>query len=178
MNMISKMLLITLSMLALGACSSTKDMEEESTESLSTIEQVAEDKTVQTDMIEVVEPLTEEELMVQQYGIDILKTTIQFDFDKSTIKPEFEPVLLAHATYLVDHPQKILTIEGHADEKGTPEYNISLGERRAKVVAAYLENNGVVSGQISVVSYGEEKPINTGNNESAWSQNRRAELVY
>ncbi|WP_413702228.1 peptidoglycan-associated lipoprotein Pal [Psychromonas sp. KJ10-10] len=106
------------------------------------------------------------------------KKTIQFDFDKSTIKPEFESVLLAHVAYLVDHPQKMLTIEGHADEKGTPEYNISLGERRAKVVATYLENNGVVPNQISVISYGEEKPINTENNESAWSENRRAELVY
>ncbi|WP_413700621.1 hypothetical protein ACLKMH_01660 [Psychromonas sp. KJ10-10] len=73
MNMISKMLLTTLSILALGACSSTKDMEAESTESLSTIEQIAEDKAVQTDMIEVVETLSEEELMVQQYGIAILK---------------------------------------------------------------------------------------------------------
>ena len=176
--MISKSLLIALPMLALGACSSTADMDSESAGS--TTQQSTEataDTTVQTDMIEAVE-MTEQELMVQEYSDAILATTIHFDFDKSMIKPEFTPVLDAHSKYLVANPEKSVTVEGHADEKGTPEYNIALGERRAVAVATYLENMGVAASQITVVSYGEEKPVNFGHDEAAWSENRRAELTY
>lgn len=183
LSMISKSLLIALPMLALGACSSTSNMDSESTEAAaqdameSTTEAVV-DNTVQTDVIEAIETMSEEELMVQEYSSAILETVIQFDFDKSVIKPEFTSILLAHAAYLVEHPAKSVTIEGHADEKGTPEYNIALGERRAVAVATYLEGMGVASNQLSIVSYGEEKPANLAHNESAWIENRRAELVY
>jgi len=176
--MISKSLLIALPMLALGACSSTADMNSESAESAT--EQSTEttvDNTVQTDTIDAVE-LTEQELMAQEYSDAILKTTIYFDFDKSMIKPEFTKILDAHAKFLVANPAKSVTVEGHGDEKGTPEYNIALGERRAMAVATYLESMGVASSQITVVSYGEEKPVNLEHNEAAWAENRRAELTY
>ena len=176
--MISKSLLIALPMLALGACSSTADIDSESAESAT--EQATKttvDDTVQIDTIEAVE-FTDKELMVQEYTDAILETTIHFDFDKSMIKPEFTKILDAHAKYLVANPAKLVTVEGHADEKGTPEYNIALGERRAVSVATYLENMGVASSQINVVSYGEEKPVNLEHNVAAWAENRRAELAY
>lgn len=183
LNKISKSLLIAVPMLALGACSSTSDMDSKSAESTmndaaETVTTAVNDNMVQTGVIDAVESLTPEELMVQQYSEAILETVIQFDFDKSMIKPEFTPILDAHAAYLVANPGKTITIEGHADEKGTPEYNIALGERRAMAVATYLESMGVSTRQVSIVSYGEEKPVNAGHNEAAWIANRRAEIVY
>ncbi len=178
LTMISKSLLIALPMLALGACSSTADMDAASAESgTEQAVETAVDTGIQTDTIEAVE-LSAEELMVQEYSEAILETTILFDFDNSMIRPEFTPILDAHARYLVANPEKSLTVEGHADEKGTPEYNIALGERRAVAVATYLESMGVAASQISVVSYGEEKPVNFEHNEQAWADNRRAELAY
>lgn len=180
---ISKGLLIALPMLALAACSSndSTDTETDATNSAAAAAAAAAaaeaDNAVETDTIVAVE-LTEEELMIQEYTDAILETTIQFDFDKAMIKPEFTSILDAHAEFLVDNPEKSLTIEGHTDAKGTPEYNIALGERRALSVATYLENMGVSTSQIRVVSYGEEKPANPAHNEAAWSENRRAELAY
>ncbi|MEH6454212.1 MAG: peptidoglycan-associated lipoprotein Pal [Psychromonas sp.] len=177
---ISKSLLIALPMLALAACSSNDSMDTDTDATNSAAEAAAAAEagnTVETDTISAVE-LTEEELMVQEYTDAILETTIQFDFDKAMIKPEFTSILDAHAEFLVDNPEKSLTIEGHTDSKGTPEYNIALGERRAMSVSTYLENMGVSTSQISVVSYGEEKPANPAHNEAAWNENRRAELAY
>ena len=122
--------------------------------------------------------LTAEEKLIEQYSSAILETTIQFEFDKSTILPEFALILDAHAKFLIDNAAKSVTVEGHADEKGTPEYNIALGERRAIAVSNYLQNMGVAESQIKVVSYGEEKPANFAHNEAAWAENRRAVLVY
>ncbi len=87
-------------------------------------------------------------------------------------------VLQANAKYLRSNPDARVVVEGHTDERGTPEYNIALGERRARSVARYLQNLGVDVNQISVVSYGEEKPVDPGHDESAWSKNRRAVLNY
>ena len=92
--------------------------------------------------------------------------------------PEYALILDAHSKYLINNTDKTITVEGHADELGTPEYNIALGERRALAVSTYLENMGVAASQITVVSYGEEKPVNLGHNEMARTENRRAELVY
>ncbi|PKF63390.1 peptidoglycan-associated lipoprotein [Psychromonas sp. psych-6C06] len=182
LSMISKSLLIALPMLALGACSSNSDSDADSTETNKDVvaEEVVEndaDNTVETDVIEAVN-LTEEEMLVQEYTWAILETTINFEFDKSVIAPRFTKILDAHAKFLVDNPDKSLTIEGHADEKGTPEYNIALGERRANSVATYLENMGVSASQLTVVSYGEEKPVNFGHDAAAHAENRRAELTY
>ena len=173
LNMISKSLLIALPMLALGACSSTEQMEPEI--------QPAPEPTpvvVESAPVEPVTIMTEEELMVQKYGAAILNNTVYFEFNKSLIKPEFTAALLAHAAYLKDNDNKSITIEGHADEKGTQEYNIALGEHRAKAIAASLESMGVGTEQIKTVSYGEEKPVNTDHDTQAWIENRRAELVF
>lgn len=176
---ISKGTLIALPMLVLAACSSTTDMESQVIEP--TPEPVVVEEVVEEVVQEVIEPvvqLSAEELLVQKYGSAILEKTIRFDFDKSTIKAEYTPILFSLANYLVDETDKSITIEGHADEKGTPEYNIALGERRAISVATYLENMGVKSTQISVVSYGEERPASVEHDDNAWSLNRRAELVF
>lgn len=104
--------------------------------------------------------------------------TIFFDFDRSTIKSDFFPVLRKHAEFLVNNQNQSVVIEGHTDSRGTPEYNIALGERRGKAVETFLQNEGVRSSQISVVSYGEEKPSVMGASEYAFAQNRRAVVVY
>ncbi len=103
---------------------------------------------------------------------------IYFDFDKSEIKDEFKDILLAHATFLVEHPDVAIVIEGHCDERGTREYNMALGERRAHSVAQFLMLQGVSKNQIRTVSFGEERPDVEGHDESAWKWNRRAVIVY
>jgi peptidoglycan-associated lipoprotein len=183
LSIISKSLLIALPLLALSACSSNSDSDLTAMEAnkaameQAAMEQAAVDSNIETDGIQSIE-LTEDELMAKQYSDAILEKIIQFDFDTALIKPEFTSILDAHADFLVNNPEEQITIEGHTDEKGTPEYNVALGERRAMSVSVYLENMGVLPRQISVVSYGEEKPRNFGHAEAAWSDNRRAELVY
>ncbi len=106
------------------------------------------------------------------------RRTLYFDFDSARVKPEDVPVVQAHARYLVDHPDLRVTLEGHTDERGSREYNVALGEARAKAVARLLEVNGVPADRIRVVSYGEEKPVALGHDEAAWAKNRRVEIVY
>ncbi|MGB5446965.1 MAG: peptidoglycan-associated lipoprotein Pal [Psychromonas sp.] len=182
LSMISKSLLIALPLLALGACSSKSDtdaaaMEANRAAMARAAAAAGDGSNVDMDRIGGIN-LSDEELTAQQYATAMLTKVIQFDYDRSEIKPEYTSILDAHAKYLMDNPDKSVTIEGHTDEKGTPEYNIALGEHRAMSVSIYLQNMGVSSRQISLVSFGEEKPANFGHNESAWSDNRRAELVY
>lgn len=103
---------------------------------------------------------------------------IYFDFDKSDIRSDVRDVIQAHAEYLSSHPDVMITLEGHADERGTREYNIALGERRANAVQRMLTLQGASAGQIRVVSYGEERPAALGHDEDAWALNRRAEFIY
>lgn len=102
---------------------------------------------------------------------------IHFDFDKSNIKPEFEPVLKANAAWMQANSGSKVTIEGHCDERGSVEYNIALGDRRANSAKNYLKNLGVADSRMSTISYGKERPVCTQHNESCWWQNRRAEFV-
>ncbi|WP_412973332.1 peptidoglycan-associated lipoprotein Pal [Glaciecola sp. MF2-115] len=106
------------------------------------------------------------------------QNVVYFDFDRASIKSDFHSVLDMHAAFLVKNPGQSIVIEGHTDNRGTPEYNIALGERRAKSVETYLMNAGVSSSQVSVVSYGEEKPAVQGGSEYAFAQNRRGVVVY
>jgi peptidoglycan-associated lipoprotein len=105
-------------------------------------------------------------------------TTFYFDFDTAEIKQEARDVLVAHARYLEANPDQDVRIEGHADERGTKEYNLALGERRANAVQRFLVVNGASRGQTETVSYGEEKPAVMGSSESDWAQNRRVELIF
>jgi len=104
--------------------------------------------------------------------------TIYFDFDKSEVKPEYRALVEAHAQYLAGNPQATVTLEGHADERGTREYNMALGERRANAVLRLMTLLGASGQQIRTVSYGEERPAAVGHDDSAWSKNRRVEIVY
>jgi peptidoglycan-associated lipoprotein len=103
---------------------------------------------------------------------------IYFDFDKSDIKPEFTPIVQANAQYLIAHAGSKLKLEGNTDERGTREYNIGLGERRAQAVRRALMLLGVADTQLTTVSFGAERPAVAGDDESAWAKNRRVELVY
>ncbi len=103
---------------------------------------------------------------------------VYFDLDSSEVRSEFRPTVSAHARYLSQNPGAAVTLEGHADERGSREYNLALGERRANAVRSLLLADGAASAQIQTVSYGEEKPVASGHDESAWGQNRRVEIVY
>lgn len=104
--------------------------------------------------------------------------TIYFDFDRDTIRSEFESVLVAHARYLRSNGNARVVLQGHTDERGTREYNLALGERRANSVKRFLEVQGVSPSQLEVVSYGEERPEMRGANEEAYAQNRRVVFAY
>ena len=108
----------------------------------------------------------------------LAKRIIYFDFDKSEIKPEFADTVSAHARNLTSHPNLKMKLEGNTDERGTREYNIGLGERRAQAVRRALMLQGVAESQLPTVSFGAERPAVEGDDEAAWSQNRRVELVY
>ncbi len=101
-----------------------------------------------------------------------------FDYDQDTLKPESYSALKAHAQYLANKASAHVRLEGHGDERGTREYNLALGERRANAIAQFLTLNSVTSEQIETVSYGEEKPVSLEHDESAWAHNRRVELIY
>jgi len=108
----------------------------------------------------------------------LAKRSIYYDFDKSQIKDEFKPLIQAHAGYLTDHRATKVRIEGNCDERGSREYNLALGQRRADSVKAALKLLGAAEDQIDTVSWGEEKPKATGHDEAAWAENRRSDIVY
>ncbi|EIJ42821.1 peptidoglycan-associated lipoprotein [Beggiatoa alba B18LD] len=101
-----------------------------------------------------------------------------FDYDRSDIRPEGRNLLEEHARFLSANPTAAVRLEGHADERGSREYNLALGERRAESVKRMLTILGVSADRLTTLSYGEERPLDLGNNESSWQRNRRVELVY
>ncbi len=103
---------------------------------------------------------------------------VYFDLDQDALKPEFQAAMACHAKYLRDRPTARLRLEGNADERGSREYNLGLGERRGNAVSSALQASGGSASQQTVVSYGEERPVCNEGGESCWSQNRRVELVY
>jgi peptidoglycan-associated lipoprotein len=103
---------------------------------------------------------------------------VYFDYDQAEIRPEFNELLQAHGQNLASNPNAQVRLEGHADERGSREYNIGLGERRAQAVRRVLMLQGATANQLSTVSYGEERPAATGSDDEAWRLNRRVELAY
>ena len=112
-----------------------------------------------------------------QQGL-LAKRTVYFDFDSAVIKGDGTDVVAAHAKYLSDHADSRVRLEGNTDERGSPEYNIGLSMRRAQAVRQALLLQGASAGQITVVSYGAEHPVDPAHNEDAWSKNRRVDIVY
>jgi peptidoglycan-associated lipoprotein len=106
------------------------------------------------------------------------KRSVYFDFDKYLVKQEYRALVEAHAKYLQSHPEKSIRIEGNADDRGSREYNLALGQKRAVAVKSLANLLGVPDKQIETISYGEEKPKATGEDEASWVENRRADIVY
>lgn len=106
------------------------------------------------------------------------KRTIFFMYDSSQVQQDFVSVIAAHAQYLTEHPSQRVVLEGHADERGSGEYNIALGEQRAQSVYRMMKSQGVSGSQLEIISYGEEKPVAHGMDEASWLLNRRVEIAY
>lgn len=121
------------------------------------------------------------DLSADERAIEQLKQTgmiVYFDYDRAEIRSEYVPVVAAHAKFLNGNAARKVRLEGHSDERGSREYNIGLGERRAQAVRRALMLQGVTDTQITTVSYGEERPAVAGSDDTAYSRNRRVELVY
>ena len=103
---------------------------------------------------------------------------IYFDFDEFGVRAEYLDVIAQHGRFLAQNPEGRVRLEGHTDERGTREYNIALGETRAKSIARMLKLQGVSSAQVRTVSYGEELPVDEGHNNDAWAKNRRVNIIY
>jgi peptidoglycan-associated lipoprotein len=186
LNKIFKGLVIALPVVTMMACSSTDDTAAKAASEESRIAQEqaeadskaqeARDSMVETGTVEPV--MTPAEEMKQELMALENNQLVYFDFDRASISSKFYNVLDQHAAFLTKNSSQSIVIEGHCDSRGTPEYNIALGESRAKSVQTYLLNAGVSASQMSVVSYGEEKPVNNNTSEAAFAENRRGVLVY
>ena len=135
-----------------------------------------EDNTTSIDNTEVAEavpatPVEEAPMATKSTA----ETVFYFDFDKATLRPESREALMQHAAALQSSPRNV-RLEGHGDERGTREYNMALGERRAKAVKEFLIMQGVSAGLVEVISYGEERAASFGSNDNSWAMNRRVEL--
>ena len=188
MNKMIKLFLLTFAASAMVACSTTSDQVVDESVPEEVIEETVVEETVEA------QPEASTETEASTAGTDSLATfsrsaindpssplnqkIIYFDFDQSSILPEYMEVVNNHAQYLSDYPDIKVRLEGHADERGSREYNIALGERRAESVRRLLLLQGVGANQVSMISYGEELPAALAHDEESWALNRRVELVY
>jgi len=113
----------------------------------------------------------------EDFIASIMSDTVHFDTDQSDVRDEDKAILQSQAQWLARYPSKRISIEGHADERGTREYNLALGERRANAAKNYLAGLGVAAERMSTISYGKERPIALGSDETSWAQNRRAVTI-
>ena len=155
-----------LSIFFIFACSSTP------------VEKVDVQETKTVDLTATKQQDTDNEAVMNNVDVGEAYVTILFDYDEDTLKEESLEELFAISRLMKSDSMYTLLVEGHADERGTREYNLALSERRAKAVEDFLTATGVSSFNIEVVGYGEEVPVDTSSNESAWSKNRRAELFF
>ena len=120
---------------------------------------------------EAIKPIEPAEEETMEFG------SVHFDYDKYNLSGKAISTLSENAEILMDHPNMDVVIQGHCDERGTDEYNLALGEKRAQAARDFLVNFGIAKSRISVISYGEERPVDPGHDEEAWVRNRRAEFV-
>ena len=165
MNTTSRVLIAVSIALALGACTKKQQVQETPTDTGTPV---------------TTTPATDGRYDPTDLDSDacLRQRTVYFDFDQDTLRPEFQAIMACHAKYLQDQPGSRVTLEGNADERGTREYNLGLGERRGNAVSSALQGAGGSAAQITVVSYGEERPTCNESDESCWSKNRRVEIVY
>jgi peptidoglycan-associated lipoprotein len=107
------------------------------------------------------------------YFNQVVGNTVNFDYDKYDLRPDAQAILRGQAAWLNQNPSRTVTVEGHCDERGTREYNLALGDRRANAVKNYLQSLGVSAGRLKTISYGKERPVCVTSDESCWSKNRR-----
>jgi len=125
-----------------------------------------------------VQPVQVDSTAGSQVGPVNVARIIYFDYDSYVIKPDFQSLIEAHARFLKANGRRHIVIEGHTDERGGREYNLALGQRRSEAVRRSLSLLGVADAQVEAVSFGKEKPASQGSDETAWAQNRRAEIAY
>lgn len=174
MTSVYKVLGLTASALLLSACASKGDVNEGAGETYTQQDGIYEEDARAVNGTGV----NGQDLQAQAQAALLEYTVFYFEFDQSTLKEEGKDALKAHAAFLASNPSARVVLEGHADERGTVEYNLALGERRAMTVRRFLMANGAASNQLQVVSYGEERPAVVASNESAYSKNRRVEVKY
>lgn len=175
--MLNRLFIITLLGISLAACSGSETKEE----------------TTEAEVVDNSTPVSTDEGAVTTGTGDSTTTyasplddpqsplyirVIYFEYDSSDIRSEYRAAVEAHAQYLANNPNTIINLEGHADERGSREYNLALGEQRANSIKRQMVLLGASAGQIRVVSYGEERPVIDGHDESSWAQNRRVEIIY
>jgi len=158
-----KALILVAAMALVAACETAPEAMGTGTEVVAVQEAVV----VETGVV----PGSEEDLVLN------VGDRVFFAFDSSEIRPTAREVLDRQAAWMAQYPQNRLVVEGHCDERGTREYNLALGERRANAARQYLISRGVAPNRLTTVSYGKERPVAFGNNEAAWAQNRRAVSV-
>lgn len=179
MNRFSRITILATAALLVAACASQPTRDEDEAARAAAERAAAEAAAREAaETARVTEPEAVELDPLEDPSSILAERVIYFDFDRSDVKPEFMGVIQAHAQYLVANPDTTITLEGHTDERGSREYNVALGNRRAQAVRRMLMFHGVADRQVSTVSYGEEKPVALGQNEDAWARNRRVEIVY
>lgn len=171
MRQFSTLALVLSSALALAACSSVKlDDKPKVEERTGTPTATTDSRTVNTVRTDI-DPLKDP-------NGPLAKRSVYFDYDSYIVKDEFKPTVDAHAKYLAANKGRKIVIQGNTDERGGREYNLALGQKRAEAVRKSLSLLGVTESQMEAVSFGKEKPKATGNDEAAWAENRRADIVY
>lgn len=155
----------------LSACSSTpKAPENTDTAQPQPAPKQVDNRTV-APVVATVDPLDDPKGILAQ-------RSVYFDFDKYSVKEEYNPLVTAHSNYLESHKARKIIVQGNTDERGGSEYNLALGQKRAEAVLSSMKAMGVSTAQMEAVSFGKEKPKAEGHDEAAWSQNRRADIVY
>ena len=183
-SMINKLYLLVFLTFFIGACATTQGEEFETddagvditVEGDSTGTMVEDDDGITTIAI-IDEDMTAEQLL-EQTDTDLANRTIYFEFDSARLSDESLGILEVHGNFIAENANVQVRLEGHTDERGSREYNIGLGDRRAQTVRRVLLIQGSSADQIDTVSYGEEQPAVSGHNEEAWAKNRRVELIY
>lgn len=175
MNLLQRFLIVAIMAFLVSACQSTDTREQDS--QASETEDASSESATSVAVDEGSASDSEGSSEEEDQAADI-PSVVYFDFDQSQLKPETRSVLLRHAAYLRSNDDLSIRLEGHTDERGTREYNIALGERRANSVRDFLVLQGIDGSRIETVSYGEERPAVMGSNEAAWSKNRRVEIKY
>ena len=186
----NRVLILGLSLVVLGGCSATDTQPDQPADDQTMSEESSSDMESDSEAYSADDGdgVTSEDMTAEERATNVRQqaeqkamqaaNTIYFDFNSSDVRRESRTVLEAHAAYLSADDSVSVVLEGHTDERGSSEYNMALGERRAKSVARFLKVNDVNEDQIETVSYGEEKPAVDESNEDAWAQNRRVEINY